>query len=259
MKRSADTSAASAHNADTRKQKLETDGSGHVRLPIDRKRESAEDKAKASVADLLEGLAATLENNQNGQGQELWNSTVIGRSLQHVIKAREARIDKYPISDDINVAAERPVVVVANLSAAAVKSALTEGIVDELQNPMFDVGPDCFPVFQIHGMRIDVGSSLAAHGRPFNTTSLTLLDGSGKLVVARVAMTINEKSRRLQQGHLIKLTKFHRWNVAPYDDRYSTAGIGLVDFDVHFSSSSASLQLGLSMLSRFQSQVLVVQ
>ena len=129
-------------------------------------------------------------------------------------------------------AAKRPGLVVTNLSVADVKLRLTVGIVDQLQDPMFDAGPEFFPIFQLHGKRIDIGSALAAHGRPFNTTSLTLLDGSGKLIVARVALTITEKARSLQQGHVIKLTKFHRWHVAPYDDIHSTAGIGLVDFDI---------------------------
>ena len=232
MKRSADNSAGPAHNADTRLRKLKTDNSGRPILPVDKKKEKAEDKAKDAVTEILEGLAVTLENDPNGQGRELWNNPGVGHALQHLVKAVEARADKYHVRDDIDVAAERPGLVVTNLSVADVKLRLTVGIVDQLQDPMFDAGPEFFPIFQLHGKRIDIGSALAAHGRPFNTTSLTLLDGSGKLIVARVALTITEKARSLQQGHVIKLTKFHRWHVAPYDDIHSTAGIGLVDFDI---------------------------
>ena len=232
MKRSADNSAGPAHNADTRLRKLKTDNAGRPILPVDKKKEKAEDKAKDAVTEILEGLAVTLENDPNGQGRELWNNPGVGHALQHLVKAVEARADKYHVRDDIDVAAERPGLVVTNLSVADVKLRLTVGIVDQLQDPMFDAGPEFFPIFQLHGKRIDIGSALAAHGRPFNTTSLTLLDGSGKLIVARVALTITEKARSLQQGHVIKLTKFHRWHVAPYDDIHSTAGIGLVDFDI---------------------------
>ena len=232
MKRSADNSAGPAHNADTRLRKLKTDNSARPILPVDKKKEKAEDKAKDAVTEILEGLAVTLENDPNGQGRELWNNPGVGHALQHLVKAVEARADKYHVRDDIDVAAERPGLVVTNLSVADVKLRLTVGIVDQLQDPMFDAGPEFFPIFQLHGKRIDIGSALAAHGRPFNTTSLTLLDGSGKLIVARVALTITEKARSLQQGHVIKLTKFHRWHVAPYDDIHSTAGIGLVDFDI---------------------------
>ena len=232
MKRSADNSAGPAHNADTRLRKLKTDNSGRPILPVDKKKEKAEDKAKDAVTEILEGLAVTLENDPNGQGRELWNNPGVGHALQHLVKAVEARADKYHVRDDIDVAAERPGLVVTNLSVADVKLRLTVGIVDQLQDPMFDAGPEFFPIFQLHGKRIDIGSALAAHGRRFNTTSLTLLDGSGKLIVARVALTITEKARSLQQGHVIKLTKFHRWHVAPYDDIHSTAGIGLVDFDI---------------------------
>ena len=76
MKRSADNSAAPAHNADTRARKLKTDSSGHPILPTDKKREKAEDKAKDAVAETLEGIAVTLENDPNGQGQEIWNNAV---------------------------------------------------------------------------------------------------------------------------------------------------------------------------------------
>ena len=217
MKRSADNSAGPAHNADTRLRKLKTDNSGRPILPVDKKKEKAEDKAKDAVTEILEGLAVTLENDPNGQGRELWNNPGVGHALQHLVKAVEACADKYHVRDDIDVAAERPGLVVTNLSVADVKLRLTVGIVDQLQDPMFDAGPEFFPIFQLHGKRIDIGSALAAHGRPFNTTSLTLLDGSGKLIVARVALTISEKARSLQQGHVIKLTKFHRWHVAPYD------------------------------------------
>ena len=232
MKRSADNSAGPAHNADTRLRKLKTDNSCRPILPVDKKKEKAEDKAKDAVTEILEGLAVTLENDPNGQGRELWNNPGVGHALQHLVKAVEARADKYHVRDDIDVAAERPGLVVTNLSVADVKLRLTVGIVDQLQDPMFDAGPEFFPIFQLHGKRIDIGSALAAHGRPFNTTSLTLLDGSGTLIVARVALTITEKARSLQQGHVIKLTKFHRWHVAPYDDMHSAAGIGLVDFDI---------------------------
>ena len=108
MKRSADNSAGPAHNADTRLRKLKTDNSGRPILPVDKKKEKAEDKAKDAVTETLEGLAVTLENDPNGQGRELWNNPGVGHALQHLVKAVEARADKYHVRDDIDVAAERP-------------------------------------------------------------------------------------------------------------------------------------------------------
>ena len=135
MKRSADNSAGPAHNADTRLRKLKTDNSGRPILPVDKKKEKAEDKAKDAVTEILEGLAVTLENDPNGQGRELWNNPGVGHALQHLVKAVEARADKYHVRDDIDVAAERPGLVVTNLSVADVKLRLTVGIVDQLQDP----------------------------------------------------------------------------------------------------------------------------
>mmetsp|Transcript_10141 Transcript_10141/g.28450 ORF Transcript_10141/g.28450 Transcript_10141/m.28450 type:complete len:355 (+) Transcript_10141:1176-2240(+) len=233
VKRSVDTSATPAHKADTRVQKLKTDSSGRLRLPIDEKRETAEDKAKGTVGEILDGLAAALGNDPNGYGQELWNNPDIGHPLQRLIKAREAHRDKFPIREDVFTPSDRPdAIPTTNLSAADVKARLTVDIVDRLQDPLFYVGPTDHPTMQVHGMRVDVSSSLASHGRPFSTRSLTLLDGSGKLIVARVGVTINEKARGLQQGHVIRLKEFHRYHMAKYDNRYSTAGIGLVDFEV---------------------------
>ena len=85
MKRSADNSAGPAHNADTRLRKLKTDNSGRPILPVDKKKEKAEDKAKDAVTEILEGLAVTLENDPNGQGRELWNNPGVGDALQHLV------------------------------------------------------------------------------------------------------------------------------------------------------------------------------
>ena len=159
MKRSADNSAGPAHNADTRLRKLKTDNSGRPILPVDKKKEKAEDKAKDAVAETLEGLAVTLENDPNGQGRELWNNPGVGHALQHLVKAVEARADEHHVRDDVDVAAERPGLAVANLSVADVKLRLTVGIVDQLQDPMFDAGPEFFPIFQLN--------SLAASGMCF--------------------------------------------------------------------------------------------
>ena len=108
MKRSADNSAGPAHNADTRLRKLKTDNSGRPILPVDKKKEKAEDKAKDAVAEMLEGLAVTLENDPNGQGRELWNNPGVGHALQHLVKAVEARADKCHVRDDIDVARVGP-------------------------------------------------------------------------------------------------------------------------------------------------------
>ena len=83
MKRSADNSAGPAHNADTRLRKLKTDNSGRPILPVDKKKEKAEDKAKDAVTEILEGLAVTLENDPNGQGRELWNNPGVGQVYRH--------------------------------------------------------------------------------------------------------------------------------------------------------------------------------
>ena len=97
---------------------------------------------------------------------------------------------------------------------------------------MFYADPDEMPVLMVRGMRHDTNASVSAHGNRHSATSLTLLDGSGKLIIARVGMTVQDLARGLRQGYVIKLIEYHQYFMAKHDDKYSTAGIGLMNFEV---------------------------
>ena len=224
---------SAAHDLDQRKRKYPKNASGEFVVPKDTKTEKAQDGTKDTVARLLHGLAQKLESDPGGQGLELWNNEEVGNALQHLFSARNAHAEKYPIREGDFAAIDRPeAILTSDLAATQVKAMLTIGFVDRLQDPMFYSDPDEVPILMVRGMRHDAKASVSAHGNRRSATSLTLLDGSGKLIIARVGMAAQDLARGLRQGYVIKLIEYHQYFIAKHDDKYSTAGIGLMRFEV---------------------------
>ena len=222
-----------AHDLDQRKRKYLKNASGGYVVPKDTKIEKAQDGTKADVARLLHGLAQKLDSDPCGQGMEIWNNDEVGNALQHLFCARNAHAEKYPIREDDFAAMDRPdAIPTSDLTPTQVKSMLSPGFVERLQDPMFYADENETPVLMVRGMRHDTRASKAAHGRHVSATSLTLLDGSGKIIIARVGMAAQDLARGLRQGYVIKLIEYHQYFFAKHDDKYSTAGIGLMRFEV---------------------------
>eukprot|EP00562_Extubocellulus_spinifer_P018326 CAMPEP_0178602416 /NCGR_PEP_ID=MMETSP0697-20121206/34951_1 /TAXON_ID=265572 /ORGANISM="Extubocellulus spinifer, Strain CCMP396" /LENGTH=350 /DNA_ID=CAMNT_0020240623 /DNA_START=6 /DNA_END=1058 /DNA_ORIENTATION=+ len=126
-----------------------------------------------------------------------------------------------------------PAVDTSQLYHYDVRRHLTTGRIRPLQDPLWEVGEDeANPMFQVHGLRVDVGGSVAANGRTVSPVTLTLADGDGLLINARVGTPRTADALGLRKGHLIEPVELHRIHMSQHIESYSTAGIGLMKFAV---------------------------
>mmetsp|Transcript_7363 Transcript_7363/g.16397 ORF Transcript_7363/g.16397 Transcript_7363/m.16397 type:complete len:392 (-) Transcript_7363:1214-2389(-) len=237
MKRTNDGTINEASDDDTRPDKLSKNSSGCVVTSYAQKVSDAKAKTRDAVASCVEGLAKTLISNDGGAGDDIFNSPTVGIAIKHLVKAVLDRPQQYPMPDGDNgdeaTVALLPEIDTDILSDDRISQLLTKGVVEELQDPLWARGgSDPDPTMMVRGMRKDVGSSEAHGGRRVSTIMLTLLDGSGLLINARVAVVKTDEVGGLRRGHVIRMNEYVRIFMAQHSDRYSTAGIGLLKYEV---------------------------
>jgi hypothetical protein len=232
-KRPTDDNESASSDRDTRAEKLAKGPSGNAVTAYDQTIAGIQDDTLKEAMTCINGVAKVLEDDSAGRGEVIFNSEGLGGAVKRLVTAVQSHPDKYPVDTAHSTTELLPAVDTIRLYQDDVHRRISTGIINSLQDPLWELNEDgTNPILQVYGMRVDIGGSVATNGRAVSPVTLTLADGDGLLINARVATPRTNDALALRKGYLIELMEFHRIHMAQHSENYSTAGIGIVRFSV---------------------------